>query len=186
MGDSLLYGKQVHLTAEDPAVLAEASVNWNTDSEFLRLLDANVANQVSVKKVTEWIQRDFDKDPLPFYLFAIRTIDGERLIGWIDLEGSLFPHGEAFVGIGIGARQYWSQGYGSDAMTVILRYAFQELNLHRVALDVFEYNPRAIRCYEKAGFVHEGRVRKFLYREGRRWDMVFMGMLREEWLAGAR
>jgi RimJ/RimL family protein N-acetyltransferase len=68
-------------------------------------------------------------------------------------------------------------------MQVILRYAFQELNLRRVSLDTFEYNPRAIRSYEKAGFVHEGRVRKFLLREGRRWDMLFMGILREEWLA---
>jgi RimJ/RimL family protein N-acetyltransferase len=68
-------------------------------------------------------------------------------------------------------------------MIVILRYAFQELNLRRVALDTFEYNPRAIRSYEKAGFVHEGRARGYLYREGQRWDLIFMGILREEWLA---
>jgi RimJ/RimL family protein N-acetyltransferase len=47
---------------------------------------------------------------------------------------------------------------------------------------VFEYNPRAIRSYEKAGFRHEGRERLFLNKEGRRWDMLFMGILREEWL----
>ncbi len=85
------------------------------------------------------------------------------------------------MGIGLGERKYWSKGYGTDAMRIILRYAFTELNLHRVSLDTFEYNPRAIRSYEKAGFKIEGRVRQLLNREGRRWDVIYMGILREEW-----
>jgi RimJ/RimL family protein N-acetyltransferase len=184
MEGDLLYGKLVHLTAEEPTVLAEACSRWNADAEFQRLLDANIANQISAKKIAEWIQQDQDKNPPPFYLFAIRTIEGERLIGWLSLEGILFPHSEAFVGIGIGEREYWGKGYGTDAMKVILQYAFQELNLRRVALDTFEYNQRAIRSYEKAGFVHEGTVREYLSRDGQRWDLIFMGILREEWLAG--
>jgi len=67
-------------------------------------------------------------------------------------------------------------------MRVILRYAFTEVNLKRVTLNVFEFNPRAIRSYEKAGFRHEGRMRQVLNKEGRRWDMPFMGILREEWM----
>jgi RimJ/RimL family protein N-acetyltransferase len=67
-------------------------------------------------------------------------------------------------------------------MKVILRYAFTEVNLQRVSLTVFEYNPRAVRSYEKTGFRHEGRFRQFLNRENRRWDMLFMGILRDEWL----
>ena len=66
---------------------------------------------------------------------------------------------------------------------LILRYAFLELNLQRVSLDVFDYNQRAIRSYEKAGFTLEGRQRGVLLREGKRWDLVYMGILREEWLA---
>lgn len=85
------------------------------------------------------------------------------------------------MGIGIGEREYWSKGYGTDAMNVILRFAFDELNLYRISLNVFEYNQRAIRSYEKVGFVVEGREREFLRRGGRRWDMIFMGLLREEW-----
>ncbi len=183
MESDMLYGKLVHLTAEEPSVLAGACAQWNHDSEFLRLLDSQAANQVSAKKITEWIQQDMEKSPVPVYLFAIRTLEDERLIGWMALEGTLFPHGEAFVGIGIGDREAWGKGYGTDAMRVLLRYAFQELNLRRVALDTFEYNPRAIRSYEKAGFVHEGRAREFLFRDGHHWDLLFMGILREEWLA---
>jgi RimJ/RimL family protein N-acetyltransferase len=67
-------------------------------------------------------------------------------------------------------------------MKLVLRYAFLELNLRRVTLNVFEYNERAIRSYEKAGFRLEGSQRQAIQREGRRWDMVYMGILREEWM----
>ncbi|MFM8321349.1 MAG: GNAT family N-acetyltransferase [Chloroflexota bacterium] len=68
-------------------------------------------------------------------------------------------------------------------MRVLLRYAFQELPLNRVTLNVFEYNPRAVRSYEKAGFRVEGRVRGGLNRDGKRYDMIYMGILRAEWEA---
>ena len=183
MDTNLLHGSLVRLAVEEPKINAEAYALWNRDSEFMRLLDAEPAYPPSVKKLTELIQKDQEKDPPPFYLFAIRTLEGDKLVGYIGLDGEAFPHGEIFVGIAIGEREAWGKGYGTDAMKVILRYAFQELNLRRVSLDSFEYNPRAIRSYEKAGFVHEGRAREFLYREGRRWDLIFMGILREEWLA---
>ena len=63
----------------------------------------------------------------------------------------------------------------------MLRFAFNELNLWRVTLGVYAYNPRAIRSYEKAGFRREGLVRGDCRRDGQRWDSVFMGILREEW-----
>ena len=183
MEANLLYGSLVRLTAEEPQEHARVYAMWNRDSEFMRLLDAEPAYPPSVKKLTELIQRDQEKDPPAFYLFAIRTLEGDKLVGYIGLDGDAFPHGELFVGIAIGEREDWGKGYGTDAMKVILRYAFQELNLRRVSLDTFEYNPRAIRSYEKAGFVHEGKARGYLNREGQRWDLIFMGILREEWLA---
>jgi RimJ/RimL family protein N-acetyltransferase len=66
-------------------------------------------------------------------------------------------------------------------MRVALRYAFNELNLNRVNLNVFEYNERAHKSYLKCGFVDEGRTRKSMQRNGQRWDMLFMGILKEEW-----
>lgn len=68
-------------------------------------------------------------------------------------------------------------------MNLLARYAFRELNLNRINLSAFEFNPRAVRSYEKCGFVHEGRERQWLNRGGRCWDMIYMGLLREDWLA---
>jgi RimJ/RimL family protein N-acetyltransferase len=93
------------------------------------------------------------------------------------------PHHNAVVSIGIGEREFWGKGYGTDAMNVLLRFSFRELNLHRVGLLTFSINPRAIRSYEKAGFVHEGKVRGAMRRYGKRCDFVVMGILRAEWEA---
>ena len=129
----------------------------------------------------EWIEKHLDS--LLSNEFEIRTIDGDQVIGSLGLGGDMLIHSEAFVGIGIGESEFWGKGYGTEAMLLILRYAFMELNLQRVSLDVFDYNQRAIRSYEKAGFKLEGRQRGMLLREGKRWDLVYMGLLREEWLA---
>jgi len=90
-------------------------------------------------------------------------------------------NGDVYVGIGIGDRDDWSKGYGTDAMKLAVRYAFLELNLHRVTLGVFEHNPRARRAYEKAGFVLEGRMRGDCLRDGQRSNTLWMGILRKEW-----
>jgi RimJ/RimL family protein N-acetyltransferase len=104
------------------------------------------------------------------------------VIGFIGLFELYKTHGDAMVAIALGERKFWGNGYGTDAMRVMLRYAFNELNLRRLGLIVFEYNPRAIRSYEKVGFSYEGRVRGAIQRDGKRWDFLYMGILRDEWL----
>lgn len=183
MDTDILKGTLVCLAAQEPKELGTAICRWNCDSEWWRLLTSEPTNVFSAKKIVEWIEKDEEKDPPPGYFFSIRKLADDQLIGFIGLDADSYAHGESFVGIGIAEREYWGKGYGTDAMKVVLRYAFQELNLRRVGLDTFEYNPRAIRSYEKAGFMYEGRAREYLWREGRRWDLIFMGILREEWLA---
>ena len=68
-------------------------------------------------------------------------------------------------------------------MRLALKFAFDELNLHRVQLTVFAYNDRAIALYEKLGFQREGTFREFLHRDGARYDMYLYGLLRREWEA---
>ena len=179
--NDLLHGQLVRLAAANSEADAETMARWSHDSEYLRHLDSEVACPQSVKRAKEDVQKWMENESPDNFGFMIRTLADDRLIGFIGLDGIRWTHGDCFVGIGIGDPEYRGNGYGTDAIRVILRYAFIELNLHRVSLDVFEYNLRAIRSYEKAGFVVEGRERQFLNREGRRWDLVYMGILREEW-----
>ena len=182
MNNDLFRGKLVRLSMDEPEVVAEAFARWTRDSEYWRLLAAEPSRPNSVKATREWVEKELYKDPPDFHMFTIHHLEDDRLIGELGLDDVKLPHGESFVGIGLGEREYWGKGYGSDAMQILLRYAFTELNLERVSLDVFEYNPRAIASYLKVGFVEEGRLRRFLHRDGRRWDLIFMGILREEWL----
>jgi RimJ/RimL family protein N-acetyltransferase len=145
------------------------------------MLDSSPSPLWSAKKATAWFEKDLERDLTQGFDFGIRTLVDGRLIGFVALFGLRWSHGDTLVGIGIGEPEDWGKGYGTDAMRVLLRYAFTELGLHRVSLGVFEYNPRAIRSYQKAGFQIEGRERQLLLREGRRWDALMMGILREEW-----
>jgi RimJ/RimL family protein N-acetyltransferase len=181
MNTDIFRGELVRLTMDDPQIIAELDSKWGRDSEYFRLLTSEASRLWSVKKIKDWIEKDLEKEENNNFFFLIRTLEGDQLIGGIGLDGVDWANGESFVGIGLGEREAWGKGYGTDAMRIILRYAFTELNLRRVSLDVFEYNPRAVRSYEKAGFTHEGRVRRYLHREGKRWDLIFMGILREEW-----
>ncbi|MDG5471388.1 GNAT family protein [Jeotgalibacillus sp. ET6] len=83
--------------------------------------------------------------------------------------------------IDIGEKEYWGKGYGSEAFSLLLNYAFQELNLHRVSLKVFSFNEKAINLYKKLGFNEEGISRQSLFRNGQWNDIIHMGILKEEY-----
>jgi len=181
MSANLFQGKLVRLSSEDPQVLAEAFARWNQNTEYMRLLDSDPAHLWSAKKIQEWFEKDLDSLLPNNLLFSIRSLADDSMIGFIAFDGINWTDRDTYVAIGIGEPAFWSKGYGSDAMCLMLRYGFTELNLHRISLTVFEQNPRGIRSYEKCGFKHEGRIRDFLLRDGRRSDMLHMGILRREW-----
>jgi RimJ/RimL family protein N-acetyltransferase len=174
----LLVGKRIRLTAirhEDTAFLTR----WYEDVEFSRMLDAKPAYPRSESQVSRFLHEESGKES---FMFAIRPKDDERFMGFIDIGGILWLHGTCWLGIAIGA-DYQGQGYGYEAIDLMLAFAFRELNLHRVQLTVFAYNLRAIRLYEKLGFVREGAFREALHRDGQRYDMFVYGILRGEWEA---
>ena len=177
----LFEGELVRLAVPEPEAFAKLLKRWNMDAEYLRLLDTCPARLWSEGKFQAWIEEEYNKEHRDELLFVAYTLTDNRPIGFMELAGINWAMGDAWVGLGIGEREYWGKGYGTDMMKIMLCYAFNELNLHRVSLDVFEYNPRAVRSYEKAGFVLEGRERKAIQRDGKFWDMIYMGVLREEW-----
>ena len=178
---NILKGRLVHLAAVDPEEVSKSFAAWNRDSEYKRLLDTEPPRLHSTKAVKDWMEKELEKYSDTMYWFTIRSAADNQLLGDINLDVVGWNSRDAFVGLGIGPRDFWGKGYGTEAMQLALQFAFTELNLHRVTLTVFEYNPRAIRSYEKAGFRLEGRLRGAILREGRRWDVLYMGVLRDEW-----
>jgi RimJ/RimL family protein N-acetyltransferase len=123
-------------------------------------------------------KRPLEERPL---VIEISTKDGWEPIGNCRLFNINWHIRDAEFGIVIGAKQHWNKGYGTEALKVFLRHGFETLNLNRIALRVFENNPRAIRSYEKAGLVHEGKLRQAHYQSGKYIDVLVMSILRSEW-----
>ena len=179
----IFKGELVRLSAFDHEELGKAYAGWGRDSELQRLFNSGASVLHSAKASADFFEKMLKEDSPAGYFFGIRKLDDNRLLGDINLEViNNWGSRDSFVGIGIGSREDWGKGYGTDAMKIALRFAFTELNLRRVTLTVFEYNPRAIRSYEKVGFQHEGRLRGALLRDGKRWDMLYMGILFKDWM----
>lgn len=181
MNTKLFLGELVRLVAEEPEQIAKSEARWGRNAEYIRLLFTSAVNMWSAKKFKEWIEKDLEKEKPEGYYFNIHTVVDDQLIGFCVLWQPEWSHRDTWLTIGIGEPEAWGKGYGTEAVCLLLRYAFDELNLHRVTLGTFGYNERAIRSYLKAGFVLEGRERQYLRRDGQRWDLVVMGLLAEEW-----
>ncbi len=179
MNEDSLTGKLVRLVAVDLEQDARLIAEWDRDSEFQRLLNSEHARRYNPKQIKEF----FEKELHSMHFFMIQRLEDDRNIGLIDLGGFNWVTGNAWVGIGIGERDQWGKGYGSDAMRILLRHAFTVLNLNRVTLNVFEINQRGYASYRKCGFQEEGRLPGALMKAGRRYDLIYMGILREDWQA---
>ena len=112
-------------------------------------------------------------------VLAIETAEGVH-IGNLGLHAIDWKNRNAELGILIGDKAYWNQGYGTDAIRTLLGLAFREMNLHRVFLRVDADNARGIRCYEKVGFRRDGTLRDAVFKEGRYLDQHVMSILRAE------
>lgn len=175
----MIEGRMVRLRARE-ASDAERGHRWVNDWEVARFLVMRYP--VSLTAEQGWI----GSTPMPSFGWlplAIETLEGEH-IGNIDLRDVQPENRTGEIGVMIGEKAYWGRGYGSDAVRTLARLAFQRMNLNRVWLRTYEFNERGQRAFVKAGFVVEGRMRRHLYNEGRYWDVIVMGMLREEFEAG--
>lgn len=179
---SIFDGELVRLTHIERDSLP-AFMRWFRDYEIQSLLDVNVIMPVTDEAEQDYYDHVTRKSDDEFH-FSVRTLEEDRLIGNCSLFGINHKNRSADFGIVIGEKEFWGRGYGSDATRVILQFAFREVNLNRVQLEVFDYNTRAIRAYEKVGFVREGVRREAVFRAGRYHDVIVMAALREAWTSG--
>lgn len=182
MTSTSFEGKLARLTPFDVEQDSLHTTRWYQDSEFQRLWSATPSCMRSYKEERDAFEKDLDE----IIAFAIRPLNEDRMIGLILLDGFDSAADSAWLAIGIGERDYRGRGFGTDAVQILVRFAFQELNLHRINLGVFECNPQAFHIYQKLGFKEEGRMRNWLNRFGRRWDLIYMGLLRPDWEAAQK
>lgn len=178
LGKELLEGEHIHLTAVQKSDIPDMLV-WYNDVEFQRLLRRGMVTPHTQEGMEHWITHQHeDRDS---FLFGIRTLSEQRFIGMIGVKDIFWQARHCELWIGIGEASMRGKGYGTDAMRVILKFAFMEMNMNRVGLVVASYNPRARASYEKCGFKLEGTLRDYFFRDGEYHDLYVMGLLRRDW-----
>jgi RimJ/RimL family protein N-acetyltransferase len=175
---NLFCGRLVRLAAPRPED-AEAFARWSEDPVYQRNLDTDYARPFTVQQMAG--RHGSSGGDNTSVLFHLRTLTDDRLIGFMAIFSIEWNNGTCTIATGIGNPDYRGKGYGSDALRLILNYAFNELNLYRVGLDVIGNNTAAIRAYQRAGFREEGRLRGAVNRDGGRTDRILMGILVNEW-----
>ncbi len=179
----LFEGRDIRFGPIDHEKDAEIESRWTHDSDFMRLYEIDPARPMSaamVKKKYEKLEKEIEEDKNIYY-FAIRAREDDRLIGKAVINRIEWSNGNGWIQFGIGSVEDRRKGYGTQAVQMLLRFAFAELNLFRVTARVQEYNEAGIALLKKFGFVEEVRRRQALDRDGRRWDMLVFGLLNEEW-----
>jgi RimJ/RimL family protein N-acetyltransferase len=157
-------------------------VEWFGDWRTVRTLELRAP--MSIASEEQWFERMLADQGKGGYLFVTCLLEDDRPVGNIGLFDLDLHNGSAGLGIMIGRPEDRGRGYGSAALRAMLDFAFGQLRLERVWLDVYDINPGARRVYERAGFVHEGTLRRAVYREDRYLDVIRMAILADEWRVG--
>jgi RimJ/RimL family protein N-acetyltransferase len=153
-----------------------ARLRLGTDAEIHRMYGGSVANlrPLTEEGAKRWLEQLLDQD----YAWII---EADTLIGHIKLDRVDFRDRRASLAVGIEDRARLDLGLGTEAIALVLEYAFSVLKLHRLSVRVIEYNMRAIRAYTKSGFVIEGTEREAAFVDGNWYNDIMMGMLDHEY-----
>jgi RimJ/RimL family protein N-acetyltransferase len=179
---SLYEGRLVRLGPldheKDPPVIA----CWTRDPLWRSVL-AGVArplSEESVRRLLEKVEKQMEETKNLFH-FTVRTRDDNRLVGLARISWIDFHNGTGVLNMGIGDSPDRRRGYGTDALNMRLRFAYNDLNLHRLSAWPCEDNLPFIHMAEKAGFEEEARRREAAFHDGKYWDVVHLGLLRTKW-----
>ena len=178
----LFEGQDIRFGPIDYEKDPEVESKWTHNAEFMRLYEIEPARPMSaaiVKKQYEKLEKKIEEDK-NLYHFMIRARADDRLVGKAVIQRIEWTNGNCSIRLGVGAAEDRRKGYGTQALKMLLRFAFAELNLFRVTAYVPEYNEGAIALLKKFGFDEEVRRRQALERDGRRWDLFVFGLLKDE------
>lgn len=150
---------------------------WINDNELVKF-NANY-KPITEQEHHSWFERISHSHET--IIFGIRLCSSQEIIGTCQLTNINFIHRNAELRIRMGSSEFRGKSYGTEAVNLLLRFAFDDLNLQRVHLHVFCNNNVAVKLYEKVGFIKEGTMRKAAYIDGHYLDVAIMGILREEY-----
>lgn len=173
-----LVGERIYLS---PKSCEEEDIikftEWMNDFEITDYID-NSSMSFSYESEKEWIIASAKKSsPGNFNIIDLET---NELIGSVGLDKIKDVSRSAVLGIFIGNDKYRSNGYGTEAIKLLLEYGFKYLNLHSIKLTVLDVNTRAYKCYIKCGFKETGRDREAMYLNGKYHDVINMDILESE------
>ena len=169
-----LVGERIYLSprnVEDVEIFTE----W--------MNDFNITDYLGRSHQTITLQEEkayLEKEQNNKNVFAIIDLETDEVIGNVGLHEINHINRTATLGIFIGNKNYWSKGYGTEAIQLILDFGFNYLNLNNIDLALMEFNQRALKCYEKCGFKEIGRKRKCNFINGKYYDAILMDILAEE------
>lgn len=179
----LFESTRVRLGPIDHEKDPEVESRWTHDPVFLHGMGFGPARPLSpaqMKKRYEAIEKEIEESHNSFH-FAVRSKEDERLIGLARIEWIEWSHGTGNMKLAIGDPKDRRQGYGSEVLQLLLRFVFEELNLYRLSVMVGADNHAGLALLKKFGFIEEVRRRNALLRDGQFYDLIHMGLLRNEW-----
>lgn len=179
----IIRGERVFLRPGDRSDIP-LFVQWLNDAETTSFLSMRAPMSVAMEE--KWFERMLEQQGKDAYHFVICMLGDGQPIGTIGLFGIDYVNGNAGIGISIGEKDLWGQGLGTDAVFALLDFGFGQLRLERLWLEVYDFNGRARRSYDKCGFTLEGVERHAMYKLGRYIDVQLMSILADEWAAQPR
>ena len=179
----IIRGERTFLRAGERSDIA-SFVHWLSDGETTSFLSMRAPMSVAMEE--KWFDGMVERQGKDQFHFVICLLEDGRPIGTLSLFAIDWTNGNAGIGISIGAKELWGQGLGTDAMNALVDFGFGMLRLERLWLEVYDFNKRARRSYDKSGFTLEGVERHAVFKNGRYVDVELMSMLRDEWAAQTR
>ena len=183
MEQPFIDGKNIYLRGITTEDVNKEYIEWLNDFEVTKDTSTGIF-PLSYEDVVKYIKQILhNKNEV---MFAIITKNERKHIGNIKLGDINWIHRHAYLGILIGNKKYWGKGYGTEACELLLWYAFNRLNLHKLSVALNDDNIRAIKVYKKLGFQIEGTRRKQSFKEGKYHDAIDMGILENEYFSKER
>ena len=157
----------------------EMAKNYVNNPEVKQYLEPGIPYLYTLANEEKWYEAISANSDT--YNFAIEDKKTGKYIGGCGVNEVDWKNSKAVVGIFIGDVAYHSKGYGTDAMQVIVRFIFEQMNINKIKLEVYSFNKRAIRCYEKVGFQVEGVLKEEIFRNGKYHDIIEMSIFKRDY-----